>query len=277
MSDGTPSATPLTARTWTGGAETTPVRVPAAGGSALVFTARSPDSDGPGEDAVAVLPYGPDSSAIVVADGLGGERCGTSAARLVIESLARALEQGLREALRLRAAVLNGIEAANLAVRALGSGAASTVAVLQIREHCVRPFHVGDSSILIVGQRGRIKHQNVPHGPVGYAVEAGLLSESQAMRHPERNVVSNVIGTVEMRIEVGPALDLARRDTALVASDGLTDNLFAEEIVALVRAGPLERAARRLAESCRERMLSPRGGAPSKPDDLSFVLYRRDR
>ncbi len=153
--------------------------------------------------------------------------------------------------------------------------AATTVAVLQIDEGVVRPFHVGDSGILIVGQRGKIKHQILMHGPVGYAVEAGLLDEGEALHHEERNVVSNVVGSAEMRIEVGPNVALAPRDTVLVASDGLFDNLYVTEIVDRIRKGPLDAVAASLAADCRARMVDPRKGQPSKPDDLTFILFRR--
>ena len=44
--------------------------------------------------------------------------------------------------------------------------------------------------------------------------------------------------------------------------------------MACIRCGPLEEAARRLLEVAVQRMRSPVEGEPSKPDDLSFVLYR---
>ena len=94
------------------------------------------------------------------------------------------------------------------------------------------------------------------------------------MHHEDRHIVSNMLGAADMRIEVGSARRLAPRDTLLVASDGLSDNLAPEEIVELIRAGPLERGARRLAADARERMDKPREGRPSKPDDLTFLLFR---
>ncbi len=57
------------------------------------------------------------------------------------------------------------------------------------------------------------------------------------MHHEERHLVSNVVGTDDMRIELGPPLKLARYDTVLLASDGLLDNLYTDEIVELIRKG----------------------------------------
>ena len=77
-----------------------------------------------------------------------------------------------------------------------------------------------------------------------------------------------------MRIEIGSGLALAARDSLLLASDGLFDNIELAEIVACIRCGRLEDSARRLLEVCVQRMRSPAAGEPSKPDDLSFVLFR---
>ena len=88
------------------------------------------------------------------------------------------------------------------------------------------------------------------------------------------HLVTNAVGTVEMRIEIGPELSLAARDTLLLASDGLSDNLYPAEIVEACRKGELERVAAYLASTCLERMANPQPDHPSKPDDLSFIVYR---
>ena len=251
-----------------------PRELSAGSGRAWVYSAKAPDKDGDNEDAAGFLPYGEEAAVLVVADGVGGERAGAQASRLAVRSLANALAQGARRGLALRVAILDGIEKANHAVSDLGGGA-TTIAVLQIEEHVARPYHVGDSGILIVGQRGRVRHQNIAHGPVGYAVEAGLLDAGEALHHEARNVVSNVVGSTDMRIEVGPSVMLAPLDTALLATDGLFDNLYEAEIVARVRKGPLEVVAADLAASATRRMERPRAGKPSKPDDLTFIVYRR--
>jgi len=243
-------------------------------GCAVVYSTKSPAEDRPNQDALAVLGYGGDSGIMVVADGVGGARLGGQAARIAVESLARALREGLEEEAPLRAAVLNGIERANAEIGALGTGAATTVSVVQIEGGSARPYHVGDSEILIVGQRGRRKLQIVPHGPVGYALEAGLLDASEALHHEERHLVSNLVGSADMRIEVGPAIKLARHDTVVIGTDGLFDNLYLDEIVELVRKGRVGRAAEALAATCHRRMKDPAGRKPSKPDDLTFILCR---
>jgi serine/threonine protein phosphatase PrpC len=242
-------------------------------GTVWVARVGAPGATGPNEDAAAVLPFGTEGCVLAVADGVGGAPGGAEASRLAVRSLRKAVQTALERGLDHRTAVLDGIEQANRAL-AEGAGGATTIAVVHVERDTARPYHVGDSDVLVVGQRGKIKHQSIPHGPVGYAVEAGLLDEGEAMVHEARHVVTNVVGSAGMRIEIGPAVRLAPRDTVLLATDGLWDNLFLEEIVEIVRRGPLDASARRLVVQARERMASESAARPSKPDDLTFVLFR---
>jgi serine/threonine protein phosphatase PrpC len=249
-------------------------------GTAAVFTTRSPQKETPNEDVAALWPLGPTSGVLAVADGLGGHAGGERASRLAIETLQKSLQEAVAqkppsdEPVDLRAAILNGIEAANQVVRDLATGAATTLALVEIQDRIIRPYHVGDSAILMTGQRGKMKLQTIPHSPIGYAVEAGLMNEEEAIHHEARHVISNVIGSDQMRIEIGPPTEMALRDTLLLASDGLFDNLLPDEIVGIIRSGPLDRAVATLVGLAQERMSKPMDGVPSKPDDLTVIAYR---
>jgi len=245
-----------------------------AGGELAVFSARSPAKETPNEDAVAVIATAADSAVLAVADGLGGAPAGQLASTVAVESIEEAMRQSLKEGHDARWGILNGFERANERVLALGVGAGTTLTVAELSERSVRAYHVGDSFVLVTGGRGKTKLQTMPHSPVGYGVESGLLDEKDAMHHEERHIVSNAIGSTDLRIDVGLPLELAVRDTLLLASDGLSDNLHMDEIVATVRKDPLRRAARRLAERALERMRGAGQGEPSKPDDLTFVVFR---
>lgn len=247
------------------------------GGAVVFVTAKSPEKATPNEDSMAFIPTSEDSGVLAVADGVGGLPDGGQASKVALEELTGALQRADREqAGWMRDAILNGIEDANRAVLALDGGA-TTLAVAEISAASVRSYHVGDSLVLVTGQRGRIKHEAVPHSPIGYAVHSGLLEEEEAMVHEDRNLISNAIGSADMRIEIGPTVELAVRDTLLVASDGLSDNLYPREIVDLVRKGDLGRAGEALFETCRRRMRTPDSEHPSKPDDLTFVVFRPGR
>ncbi len=244
-------------------------------GTAVVYVHRLPGKQTENEDCAGIFALQSSDCALAVADGMGGMPCGAQASRLAVEQLQAALKNSSPSEFGYREAILNGIDAANNAITALGVGAGSTLAAIEIFDNVARPYHVGDSMILVVGQRGKIKLQTISHSPVGYAVESGMLDEHEAIHHDDRHVISNFLGHSEMRIEIGPPIALSRFDTVLVASDGLFDNLKLPEIVDIIRSGKLSKISKELVTMCNRRMHNEDPGHPSKPDDMSFILYRR--
>lgn len=251
------------------------VEVSIAGGSAVAYTCRDPEKDTENEDTVTLLPYGPGAAVLVVADGAGGLPAGKRASLTAALTLAESLQFAMDKTTQLRTAVMNGIEAANAAVLALANGSATTMTVVTIEGRLVRSYQIGDSEAIVVGQRGRIKLQTTAHSPTGFAVEAGFLDEREALHHAERHLVSNFIGSTDMTIDVGAAVQLAVRDTVLIASDGLMDNVHVDEIIECVRTGSLADSVRDLVNLANSRMQNAEDGQPCKPDDLSLILFRK--
>ena len=245
------------------------------GGSMFAFTGPAPDKSTENEDCVAAIPYGPQAVVLVVADGAGGLPAGRRASQTAVSALHRSLHEAVEKTMLLRTAILDGIEAANQSVLALANGSATTMTVVTIEGLIARTYQVGDSEALIVGQRGRIKSQTMAHSPTGFAVEAGFLDQRAALHHEERHLVSNFIGTNDMRIDIGAAIRLNVRDTVLVASDGLTDNVHIHEITELIRKGSLSKAIDAMTGLAKRRMTVETLHQPSKPDDLSVILFRK--
>ena len=244
-------------------------------GEVCVRSLRSPDKQTENEDSAAIIQLDDDSLVLAVADGVGGSVAGREASNAAVRSLSRVLTKPPGDAPQVRPTILEAVEEANKAVLGLARGAATTLVLAQLEATRLRSYHVGDSELLTVGQRGRIKQRVVPHSPTGFAVEAGLLDEHEAVQHEQRHVLFNVIGSSDMRVEVGPPLQLAVRDTVLLASDGLFDNLYIGEIVDTIRSGPLAAAADRLVERVQLRMQgADAADQPCKPDDLTIVLFR---
>ncbi|MEZ6061329.1 MAG: protein phosphatase 2C domain-containing protein [Planctomycetaceae bacterium] len=252
--------------------------LPFAGGQLAVYTHRSPLRDTDNEDSAGIVPLGPESGVAVVADGVGGYQGGSEASSIAVRTIQQWLGTPDDEVQHLRGALIDAVENASRQIQQLGTGAATTLAMIDMQAGEFRPYHVGDSMILLFGQRGRIKWQSISHSPVGYAVEAGYLDEESAMSHPSRHLVSNVVGQPDMRIELGPTLKMAPRDTLVLCTDGLSDNVTTEEIVQTLRSGQLHARASALVALARQRM-HPDGAATvghsTKPDDLTVIAIRR--
>ncbi len=243
-------------------------------GMAAVFSRQSPFKAGPNEDAALLVRLDERRAVLAVADGVGGMPGAREAAQAALSTLSQALCAAAPRPIPLREVILAGIERAHAAVGRLRQGGATTLALAEIDGRSVRSYHIGDSGILVVGQRGRLRFQTTFHSPVGYALEAGLLDEREAILHADRHLLSNALGHESMHVEVGVPLDLQPKDTVVIASDGLFDNLHTQEIAQRARRGRIEDAVSSLVELCRARMLDADGTLPSKPDDLTVVAYR---
>lgn len=236
--------------------------------------ARAPDKTSPVEDSLALMPLSEDGVALMVADGVGGLPTGWKASGMTLEKVCAALSGAKNDDALLRNAILDGIDDGNKALRELGTGTSTTLVVAEIRDQQVRTFHIGDSSAWICGQRGVIKLQTTPHSPVGFALEAGFVNEKEALHHEDLNLLSNVVGSADMRIEIGSRQFLAPKDTLLIASDGLFDNVLESEIVEIIRTGSVADCLLQLWQLTSRRMAGTAKTKPSKPDDFSAILLR---
>ncbi len=241
-------------------------------GQAAVYSAPSPNKNhDQNEDACAVISIDKSAQVLAVADGVGGHRGGQEASTQAITSICDHL--GVNAAPdpgNLREPILDAIEQCNQKLLDSGLGSATTLVTAEIQDRKVRPYYIGDSTILLAGQRGVMKFQSIAQSPMGYALESGLIEEEDSLLNENSHWVSNLIGMTEMHMTVGPWISLAPRDTLLLCSDGLTDNIAIDEIIHIIRVGPLKDAAEHLLQQCKKNMLEEHGHV----DDLTFILYR---
>lgn len=243
-------------------------------GRVAAWSHSAPPFDAPNEDSLGLFEISSTQGVMAVADGMGGAQAGDRASRIVIDELHARLSDG-NAAGNLRAMILDGIEAANREVLKLGVGAGATVAVIEYSIDVLRMYHAGDATAMLFSNRGRIKATTVAHAPVAMAVELGVIPESEALHHEDRNLITNCVGSEDMKIEIGPPIKMAPRDTLIVGSDGLFDNMTTNEIVQQMRTGPLKPRLAELIDTVRRRMERPLEGEPHKPDDLTVLAFRR--
>ena len=241
-------------------------------GLVSVFSRRSPEKTELNEDSAAVISLDQDTCILIVADGVGGQPAGAQASAMAVDIISNTIVNNREPEKKTRDLILTGIEEANRKIIETGNGSATTLAVAEIHKLLVRTYHVGDSIILITGQRGKLKMETISHSPTGYALHSGVLTEEEAIAHDERHLVSNVLGTEDMHISLSVQVEMGVRDTLLLASDGLSDNVHRDEIVEMIRKDPLTACTDRLSAHTMKHMTE--NISPSKPDDLTFILYR---
>lgn len=250
-----------------------PLEIETSAGTVYAHLAADPGGRGPNEDSAAVVDLEDGRVVLAVADGAGGLSAAAQASRITVEALAERLAR-LPQGEALRETILTAIDEANRRVLDLDVRAGSTFAAAAIEDGAVRSYQVGDSAILVADAGGGLRHQAVTHSPTGYAVEAGVFDEYEALRHVHRNLLSNMVGLEDLRIEISSRVPLRRGDTVLVASDGLVDNLVTDEVLEILALPDPREALCELTRQTYARMADPTSELPSKPDDLAILLWR---
>jgi serine/threonine protein phosphatase PrpC len=243
-------------------------------GSACFFSASSPQAKKSNEDAAAIIPCSKDACVLVIADGLGGEKAGDEAAKIVVQSVKQEVVKAITEGDKIRNAILDGIEMANHLIQDMGEGSATTVAVAEINRGFVRSYHVGDSTILMLTKKGDVIFKTLEHSPVAYGIDAGFLTQEQGIMHEDLHIISNVVGRDNMRIDVGSYYPIQSKDTILLSTDGIFDNLFTDQVVEIIKRGKLKPIIDELLVKTIVRMQASEDNRPSKPDDCTAILFR---
>jgi protein phosphatase len=187
------------------------------------------------EDSVAV---DAGSGLLVVADGMGGHNAGDVASRMAIEGVIGAMQGSTGEDdERLVAAVRQ----ANQAIYdAAGedyerSGMGTTVVAVWLRPTRLVVAHVGDSRLYRL-RDGVIESLTRDHSQVQDLVDRGILTPAQARASTRKNFLSRALGTDPDVVIDSAAHTPAAGDVYLLCSDGLTNMVEDEEIVAIIRS-----------------------------------------
>ena len=182
------------------------------------------------------------AQAFGVIDGMGGHAGGRLAAEIAQREIRQALKSSSGDAAtRLRQAIAQ----ANRAIREgrlenpQFSEMACVLTLLLLEEGRVTVAHIGDTRLYkIHGQT--LQQITQDHSPVGELVRAGRLTEEEAMRHPNRNLVLRDVGSTPHAPGDPGWIDVYQCDfepdaALLLASDGLCDQVPPADILALVR------------------------------------------
>lgn len=192
------------------------------------------------------------SAFLAVADGMGGLSSGDVASRTVIEVLTAAGADDLR-ADNLIARVACANERINeIAAEHDGATMGTTLTSAVVIDDQATVAHIGDSRAYVV-HTGVISLITEDHSQVGRMVRDGVLTELEAMHHPQQNVLERALGAGDgtpdvYRVGIGPG------DILFLCTDGLHTYVTAEEIGReLEHNVSLQAACERLARLAEER------------------------
>ncbi len=200
---------------------------------------------------------------LVLCDGMGGHYGGKEASRTAITTIFEMMDRAPAATLPAMA-LKTAIEEAGRRVYMLGgppenrTRPGSTVVSLLMHDAGMDVAHVGDSRGYII-RANQIYPLTRDHSMVQAMIDAGMLTEQQAIGHPDANKITRALGMKpEVEVEVRPEpMDLFAGDIVLLSSDGLTDLALGPDILGAVRqalaSGNVESACKTLVDLANHR------------------------
>ena len=186
----------------------------------------------------------PRGAALLVCDGMGGANSGalasTLAAGAFLAHLKNRLSASRKNRMLLPYWMREACAAANAAVyeRACAeeahAGMGTTLVAAVILGKRAEILNVGDSRAYLI--RGEtITQLTRDHSVVAELTELGKITPEQARIHPNRNLITRAVG-VDDHVEPDPySVQLRRGDRLLLCSDGLSNTLEDDELLAVCR------------------------------------------
>ena len=213
-----------------------------------------------------------------LADGMGGHKKGEVASKIAVESIIDFLKENISQSGGIKMDYLDdiikqGYNYANKKIYAKAlednscEGMGTTLVVAVIYKNDVIIANVGDS-------RGYLLHNDdfrkitKDHSVVEELVNANLITEEEARRHPRRNQITRAMGAEEIIIVDIFREKLEKDDILLLATDGLTGCVEDESIKNIIEQD------KGIKEICQD--LINEANNNSGKDNISVILSKID-
>jgi len=212
------------------------------------------------EDAYVVEP-----PLFAVADGMGGAQAGEIASRIAASALRDSGPETGEDA------VVSLIQEANRRVYEAAAsdearaGMGTTMTAAMVEDGTVKIGHVGDSRAYRI-RDGALEQLTDDHSLVAELVRSGKLSPEEADVHPQRSVITRVLGT-DPEVDVDTFEVEARPgDVFMICSDGLTSMVDDQTILDVVEGSrvSLARTAKALVDAANK------GGGE---DNITVIVF----
>lgn len=205
-----------------------------------------------------------------VSDGMGGAMAGEFASRITIDKITHLLPRAFKQtAVGLEAGFADILtelyDQIHRALAFVGSsyeecrGMEATLSMCWFTPGWMYFAHIGDSRLYYLPARqGKIKQLSEDDTYVGWLYRTGKITEREARDHPRRNVLQKALGGGNQFVDpqVG-AVAYESGDLFLLCTDGLTEGLYDDQIVELLRSPSAAETninpAQRLVEASLER------------------------
>ncbi len=213
-------------------------------------------------------PVGAFPNLFILADGMGGHKGGDFASKYLTETMVGFISKTqnsdiikvLRNAVRMSNTLIYEKSHSDPELNGMGS----TLVAAVISDGVLTAANVGDSRLYVI--RDGIIQVTRDHSYVEELVEAGRMERNSEEYNKKKNIITRAIGTEETVEADYFEVDLIKNDHILLCSDGLTNMVDDDTILAIISGhGSLQYKVRTLVEAANEN-----GGN----DNIAVILIR---
>lgn len=175
----------------------------------------------------------------VIADGMGGHKCGEVASKMAVDSVCNLLlkadwqQENISQMLSDIITRVND-EIYNFSIldeATQGMGTTLIITVLKNRKLYIG--HVGDSRVYII-KEDSIEKITWDHSFIEELVKNGSITKDEAINHPKKNLITRAVGC-EPELQVDTyELEVKEEHVVLLCTDGLTNMLSEDEIFEII-------------------------------------------
>lgn len=188
------------------------------------------------EDSVTILKNESNEYLLIVADGMGGHRKGEVASSIAVSRLGKRFNDTPSVGSKLDAVnwLNDNINEINKEILEYGEnnidskGLGTTVVVALLTKSYLIFGNIGDSSGYVI-KNNKLHKVTKAHTLVNLLVEAGNITEEEALTHPKKNILMKALGVSE-KCELDIFDVDIESDAILLCSDGLTNMLTDDQI-----------------------------------------------
>ena len=188
-----------------------------------------------------------DACFAVVCDGMGGPKAGDVASRIAIKNISERFIAGWRSKISVESVknlLATSISAANICVYDTAqaseeyNGMGTTVVAAVLFDDILVVSHVGDSRAYLISRDMKLLTKD--HSLVQELVDAGQLSDSDAVNYPYKNVITRAIGISE-HVDIDfTEHKIGSEDKVLLCSDGLTNFICESDLFRIISENDIE-------------------------------------
>ncbi|WP_099188046.1 Stp1/IreP family PP2C-type Ser/Thr phosphatase [Tepidibacter mesophilus] len=175
-----------------------------------------------------------------IADGMGGHKKGEVASKLAVENILYFMKKNLinvnfdnyievKYILRQAYKYVNAIVYKTSLYEEEFKGMGTTLTTAIIYKKDLYIANIGDSRCYLF-TNGDIKKVTKDNSLVQELIDEGAITETEALAHPQRNVITRAIGTDEF-IKIDFYKEILEKDNKIIlATDGLTSSVTIEDM-----------------------------------------------